>query len=434
MKVLIIGSGGREHALAWRAAQSDQVDTVYVAPGNAGTALEQKVQNVAVSSDDIDGLLDFAGSQAIDLTIVGPEAPLVAGVVDRFSAAGLACFGPTAAAAQLEGSKAFAKDFMARHGIPTAAYGNFTDIDDAISFIHQHGAPIVVKADGLAAGKGVIIAQTIEEAETAVRDMLAGNAFGEAGHRVVVEEFLTGEEASFIVMADGEHILPLATSQDHKARDEGDLGPNTGGMGAYSPAPVITDELHQTAMETVIRPTIRGMAEKGMPFTGFLYAGLMVSPDGETKVLEFNVRFGDPETQPILMRLKSDLAELCLAAVNGRLNLLEAQWDPRPALGVVMAAGGYPESYSKGHVISGLDTAETDGARVFHAGTGLNCDQVVTSGGRVLCVCAMADKVLDAAAAAYAACDKIHWDGAFYRRDIGHRAIARERAASADGT
>jgi phosphoribosylamine--glycine ligase len=434
MKVLIIGSGGREHALAWRAALSDQVDTVYVAPGNAGTALEQNVQNVAVSSDDIDGLLDFAVSQAIDLTIVGPEAPLVAGVVDRFSAAGLACFGPTAAAAQLEGSKAFAKDFMARHGIPTAAYGNFTDIDDAISFIQEHGAPIVVKADGLAAGKGVIIAQTIEEAETAVRDMLAGNAFGEAGHRVVVEEFLTGEEASFIVMADGEHILPLATSQDHKARDEGDLGPNTGGMGAYSPAPVITDELHQTAMETVIRPTIRGMAEQGMPFTGFLYAGLMVSPEGETKVLEFNVRFGDPETQPILMRLQSDLAELCLAAVNGRLNQLEAQWDPRPALGVVMAAGGYPDSYSKGHVISGLDTAEANGARVFHAGTGLNGDQVVTSGGRVLCVCAMADKVSDAAAAAYAGCDKIHWDGAFYRRDIGYRAIARERAASAEGT
>ncbi len=430
MKVLIIGSGGREHALAWRVAQSEQVETIFVAPGNAGTALESNVKNVPLAVDDIDALLDFAQNQHIDLTIVGPEAPLVAGVVDRFTAAGLACFGPTAAAAQLEGSKAFAKDFMARHGIPTAAYGNFTDIDEAIAFIQHHGAPIVVKADGLAAGKGVIIAQTVEEAEMAVKDMLAGNAFGEAGHRVVVEEFLTGEEASFIVMADGEHILPLATSQDHKARDEGDLGPNTGGMGAYSPAPVITNELHKTAMETVIRPTIQGMARQGMPFTGFLYAGLMVSPEGETRVLEFNVRFGDPETQPIMMRLQSDLAKLCLAAVNGKLHQVDVKWDPRPALGVVMAAGGYPEAYSKGHVISGLDSANRTGARVFHAGTDLLDDQVVTSGGRVLCVCAMADNVLDAANAAYSGCDKIHWDGAFYRPDIGHRAIAREQASA----
>ena len=428
MKVLIIGSGGREHALAWRVAQSAQVESIFVAPGNAGTALETKVANVPIAVDHINALLDFARNQHIDLTIVGPEAPLVAGVVDRFTAAGLACFGPTAAAAQLEGSKAFAKDFMARHGIPTAAYGNFTDIDEAIAFIQHHGAPIVVKADGLAAGKGVIIAQTVKEAEMAVKDMLAGNAFGEAGHRVVVEEFLTGEEASFIVMADGEHILPLATSQDHKARDEGDLGPNTGGMGAYSPAPVITNELHKTAMETVIRPTIEGMARQGMPFTGFLYAGLMVSPEGETRVLEFNVRFGDPETQPIMMRLQSDLAEICLAAVNGKLHQLDAKWDPRPALGVVMAAGGYPESYSKGHVISGLDKANQNGARVFHAGTDLIDKKVVTSGGRVLCVCAMADSVLDAANAAYSGCDRIHWDGAFYRRDIGHRAIAREQS------
>ncbi len=431
MKVLIIGSGGREHALAWRVAQSAQVETVFVAPGNAGTGLEQKVENVPLASDDIDALITFAQEQHIGLTIVGPEAPLVAGIVDRFTAAGLACFGPSAAAAQLEGSKAFAKDFMARHGIPTAAYGNFTDIDEAIAFIHRHGAPIVVKADGLAAGKGVIIAHTVEEAETAVKDMLAGNVFGEAGHRVVVEEFLTGEEASFIVMADGEHILPLATSQDHKARDEGDLGPNTGGMGAYSPAPVVTDKLHQTAMETVIRPTIRGMAEQGMPFTGFLYAGLMVSPSGDIKVLEFNVRFGDPETQPIMMRLQSDLAGLCLAAVHGKLHQVEAKWDPRPALGVVMAAGGYPESYSKGHVISGLDKAQRNGTRVFHAGTGVRDGQVVTNGGRVLCVCTMADSVADAAAAAYAACDKIHWDGAFFRRDIGYRAIAREQPESA---
>ena len=427
MKVLVIGSGGREHALAWRVAQSTQVETVYVAPGNAGTLLEKNVVNVPLASDDIDALLNFARGNHIGLTIVGPEAPLVAGIVDQFLQAGLPCFGPSAAAAQLEGSKAFAKDFMTRHGIPTAAYGNFTDIDEAVAFIHQHGAPIVVKADGLAAGKGVIIAQTLAEAETAVKDMLAGNAFGEAGHRVVVEEFLTGEEASFIVMADGEHILPLATSQDHKARDEGDLGPNTGGMGAYSPAPVINEELHNRAMETVIRPTIRGMAAQGMPFTGFLYAGLMISPDGETKVLEFNVRFGDPETQPIMMRLQSDLAALCLAAVNGKLDQVDAHWDPRPALGVVMAAGGYPGSYSKGHVISGLDAADDESVRVFHAGTALKNGEVVTTGGRVLCVCALADSVKAAATAAYSACDAIHWDGAFFRNDIGYRAIKREQ-------
>ena len=427
MNVLIIGSGGREHALAWRVAQSTRVKNVYVAPGNAGTELEDNVQNVPLDGDDIDALLNFASAKQINLTIVGPEAPLVAGIVDRFSAAGLPCFGPTAAAAQLEGSKAFAKDFMARHGIPTAAYGKFTDIDEALAFIRAHGAPIVVKADGLAAGKGVIIAHTVAEAETAVKDMLADNAFGEAGHRVVVEEFLTGEEASFIVMADGEHILPLATSQDHKARDDGDLGPNTGGMGAYSPAPVIDRALHEKAMDTVIRPTIRGMAEQGMPFTGFLYAGLMVSPDGETKVLEFNVRFGDPETQPIMMRLQSDLAELCLAAVNGKLDQVDAKWDPRPALGVVMAAGGYPGSYSKGQVISGLDIANQGETRVFHAGTQLRDGQVVATGGRVLCVCALADSVKDAASAAYTGCDNIHWDNVFYRHDIGYRAINREQ-------
>jgi phosphoribosylamine--glycine ligase len=432
MKVLVIGSGGREHALAWRAIQSSQVETVYVAPGNAGTELEAGVENIALAAEDIDGLLLFATEQQIELTIVGPEAPLVAGIVDRFSEAGLACFGPTAAAAQLEGSKAFAKDFMARHGIPTAAYGNFTDIAEATAFIHEHGAPIVVKADGLAAGKGVIIAQTIDEAEIAVRDMLADNAFGEAGHRVVIEEFLEGEEASFIVMADGKNVLPLATSQDHKARDEGDLGPNTGGMGAYSPAPVINQELHQRAMQTVILPTVRGMAEQGMPFTGFLYAGLMISPDGETRVLEFNVRFGDPETQPIMMRLQSDLAALCLAAVNGELDQVDAQWDQRPALGVVMAADGYPGSYSKGQVISGLAEVDLVGAnqgdtKVFHAGTALQGDQVVATGGRVLCVCALADSVKEAAMAAYSGCDKIHWDGTFFRHDIGYRAIAREQ-------
>ena len=427
MKVLIIGSGGREHALAWRAAQSPQVEIVYVAPGNAGTALEKGMENIPLASEDIEGLLAFAMQNQVELTIVGPEAPLVAGIVDRFSAADLPCFGPTAAAAQLEGSKAFAKDFMAKHGIPTAAYGSFTDIDEAIAFIHQQGAPTVVKADGLAAGKGVIIAQTIAEAETAVRDILAGNAFGEAGRRVVIEEFLAGEEASFIVMADGTHILPLATSQDHKARDEGDLGPNTGGMGAYSPAPVIDSTLFEKVMETVIRPTLRGMAEQGMPFTGFLYAGLMIAPDGEAKVLEFNVRLGDPETQPIMMRLQSDLPDLCLAAVNGELNRVEAHWDSRPAIAVVLAAGGYPNSYSKGHAITGLDSTGNADFRVFHAGTALKNGVVVTSGGRVLCVCALANSVREAAAAAYSGCEKIHWDGSFYRHDIGYRAIKREQ-------
>ncbi len=424
MKVLIIGSGGREHALAWRVTQSTQVETVYVAPGNAGTELEPGVENISLATEDIEGLLAFATDNQIDLTIVGPEAPLVAGIVDRFSATGLACFGPSAAASQLEGSKAFAKDFMARHGIPTAAYGNFTRVDEAIAFIHQQGAPIVVKADGLAAGKGVIIARTIAEAESAVHDMLAGNAFGEAGHRVVIEEFLVGEEASFIVMADGKNILPLATSQDHKARDEGDLGPNTGGMGAYSPAPVIDDDLFDKAMATVIRPTVEGMAKQGMPFTGFLYAGLMISPEGDIKVLEFNVRFGDPETQPIMLRLQSDLPELCLAAIKGRLDEVEARWDPRPAIGIVMAACGYPGDYTKGHRITGLDSIAS---KVFHAGTAMSDGEVVTSGGRVLCVCALAGSVREAAATAYAGCEEIRWDGAFLRRDIGYRAINREQ-------
>jgi len=432
MKVLIIGSGGREHALAWRAAQSPQVETVFVAPGNAGTEMDGAMENIPLVCEDIEGLLAFATDNHVELTIVGPETPLVAGIVDRFSAAGLACFGPTAAAAQLEGSKSFAKDFMTKHDIPTAAYGNFTDLDEAIAFVHQQGVPIVVKADGLAAGKGVIIAQTTAEAETAVRDMLAGNAFGEAGHRVIIEEFLVGEEASFIVMVDGTHVLPLATSQDHKARDEGDLGPNTGGMGACSPAPVIDSKLFEIVMETIIRPTVQGMAEQGMPFTGFLYAGLMIGPEGTAKVLEFNVRLGDPETQPIMMRLQSDLPALCLAAVGGKLDQSDAQWDPRAGVGIVMAAGGYPDSYSKGHAISGLTSFGTDDSgsgnlRIFHAGTALENSKVVTSGGRVLCVCALADSVKEAAAAAYAGCEKIHWDDVFYRHDIGHRAIRREQ-------
>lgn len=425
MKVLVIGGGGREHALAWKAAQSPRVDKVYVAPGNAGTATEDKLENIAIDAEDIDALLAFALKEAIALTIVGPEVPLVAGVVDRFQAGGLRIFGPSAAAAELEGSKAFSKDFLARHHIPSAAYGNFTDLDQAVAYIRQQGAPIVVKADGLAAGKGVILAQTEQQAIDACQDMLAGNAFGEAGHRVVVEEFLTGEEASFIVMVDGEHVLPLASSQDHKARDDGDSGPNTGGMGACSPAPVVTDELHRRIMDEVIWPTVRGMAADGKPYSGFLYAGIMIAPDGSPRVLEYNVRFGDPETQPILLRLKSDLVELCEAALDRRLDQVQAEWDARASLGVVLAAGGYPDSYEKGHVISGLDVVQGNDVRVFHAGTRLEGTDIVTTGGRVLCVCALGEDVAEAQRRAYAAVDKISWKDVYYRRDIGHRAIAR---------
>ena len=429
MQVLIVGSGGREHALAWQAAKSPNVEKVYVAPGNAGTAGEPGVENVAISVSDLDGLLGFARERGIELTITGPEDTLVNGIVDRFSEAGLACFGPSAAAAQLEGSKSFAKDFMSRHGIPTAAYGKFTEVAPAIDFIRQQGAPIVVKADGLAAGKGVIIAETTTRAEAAALDMLAGNAFGEAGHRVVIEEFLVGEEASFIVIADGKNILPLATSQDHKAMGDGDTGPNTGGMGAYSPAPVVNDAMHRRVMDEVIRPTIEGMAADGAPFTGFLYAGLMICPEGNPRVLEYNVRFGYPETQPILMRLRSDLPELCLAAVRGQLDRQQAVWDPRACLGVVMAAGGYPGDYEKGFTISGLDSAFPPHVKVFHAGTALSDNGVVTSGGRVLCVCALGENVTQAQAEAYRACQEINWDGAFTRGDIGYRAVAREKAS-----
>ena len=427
MNVLVVGRGGREHALAWQAAKSPRVKKVFVAPGNAGTASEPGMENIASSPGDLDGLLGFAREQGIELTIVGPEDPLVNGIVDRFNEAGLACFGPGAAAAQLEGSKSFAKDFMARHGIPTAAYGKFTEVEPAIEFIRNQGAPIVVKADGLAAGKGVIIAETTTQAEAAVLDMLAGNAFGEAGHRVVIEEFLEGEEASFIVMADGKNILPLATSQDHKAMGDGDTGPNTGGMGAYSPAPVVDEALHRRALEEVIRPTIEGMAADGAPFTGFLYAGLMISPEGDPKVLEYNVRFGDPETQPILMRLQSDLTELCLAAVGGRLDQQQAVWDSRACLGVVMAAGGYPGKYGKGFPITGLDHDFPTNIKVFHAGTALSDDGVVTSGGRVLCVCALGETVTEAQSEAYKACAEINWDGVYLRKDIGYRAIYREQ-------
>jgi phosphoribosylamine--glycine ligase len=428
MKVLIIGSGGREHALAWKTAQSPNVTQVYVAPGNAGTATEANLTNVNIQVTDLPGLVEFAQQNQIGLTIVGPEVPLVLGVVDSFKAAGLKCFGPSKGAAQLEGSKAFSKDFLAKHNIPTAEYKVFTKIEPAIDYIQQKGVPIVIKADGLAAGKGVILAQTQTEAEDAVRDMLAGNKFGEAGSRVVIEEFLYGEEASFIVMADGEHVLPMATSQDHKARDDGDKGPNTGGMGAYTPAPVVTRDIHNRIMNEVIYPTIKGMAADGLPYTGFLYAGVMVAPDGTPKVLEFNCRFGDPETQPIMMRLKSDLADLCLAAIDKKLDTIHAEWDSRSALGVVLAAGGYPDDYNKGDIIQGLDHVNASDVKVFHAGTSLNQDnQVVTSGGRVLCVTALGENVTAAQERAYQAVKHIHWEGCFSRSDIGYRAVAREK-------
>lgn len=428
MNILIIGSGGREHALAWKCAQSPRVEEVLVAPGNAGTAREDKVRNVDVSSDDIDALAALAQRERIGLTIVGPEAPLVDGVVDRFNELGLPCFGPTAAAAQLEGSKAFTKDFLARHTIPTADYGNFSELEPALAYIRDQGAPIVIKADGLAAGKGVIVAMTLEEAEQAATDMLAGGSFGEAGARIVVEEFLDGEEASFIVVTDGETILPMATSQDHKARDEGDTGPNTGGMGAYSPAPVVTPAIEARIMNEVIRPTLDGMRADGSPYLGFLYAGLMIMADGTPRVIEFNCRMGDPETQPIMARLKSDLVDICLSTLEGDLRERDASWDTRAALGVVMAAGGYPESYAKGSVISGLDSADSNTQKVFHAGTVLKDGEVATSGGRVLCVVGLGDSVAEAAQDAYASVAKVHWDGAYFRRDIGHRAIARENA------
>ncbi|MBE2898823.1 phosphoribosylamine--glycine ligase [Pasteurellaceae bacterium 20609_3] len=426
MNILIIGNGGREHALAWKVAQSNQVERVFVAPGNAGTALEPKVENIAIAVTDVARLVEFAREKAIDLTIVGPEAPLVLGVVDAFRAAGLKIFGPTKAAAQLEGSKAFTKDFLARHNIPTAEYANFTEVEPALAYVREKGAPIVVKADGLAAGKGVIVAMTLEEAESAVRDMLAGNAFGDAGHRIVVEEFLDGEEASFIVMVDGKHIEPMASSQDHKRVGEGDSGLNTGGMGAYSPAPVVSDEIHQRIMQEVIIPTVEGMAAEGNTYTGFLYAGLMIMPNGQPKVIEYNCRFGDPETQPIMMRLESDLVELCLAACDGQLDTVRSRWRAQAALGIVLAAEGYPGEYRKGDVISGIKTA-LEGGKVFLAGVKESKGNFVTDGGRVLCVTALGENVTDAQAKALQLAEKISWDGRFYRRDIGHRAIAREQ-------
>ena len=427
MKILIIGNGGREHALAWKCAQSPQVTEVLVAPGNAGTSREENVRNVAVSPDDIEALAALAKSEDIDLTIVGPEAPLVAGIVDRFVELKLACFGPSAAAAQLEGSKAFTKDFLARHNIPTGAYQNFSELEPALNYIREQGAPIVIKADGLAAGKGVIVATSLEEAEAAATDMLRGNRFGDAGARIVIEEFLDGEEASFIVITDGDTVLPLATSQDHKARDEGDVGPNTGGMGAYSPAPVVTDAIEKQIMDLVIRPTLEGMRQDGINYLGFLYAGLMIMEDGTPKVIEFNCRMGDPETQPIMMRLQSDLAAICKATVDGSLADQDASWDPRSALGVVLAAGGYPNDYRKGKTISGIENADSESQKVFHAGTSLSGDEVTTSGGRVLCVVGLGDSVAAAAASAYEAVEQISWEEMYFRRDIGHRAIAREQ-------
>ncbi|ASJ98111.1 phosphoribosylamine--glycine ligase [Shewanella marisflavi] len=429
MNVLVIGSGGREHALAWKAAKSPLVEKVFVAPGNAGTALEPKLENVEISVEAISELVAFAKEQAIELTIVGPEVPLSLGVVDAFNEAKLPIFGPTQGAAQLESSKAFTKDFLARHNIPTAAYSNFTEIEPAKAYVAEvtanTGFPIVIKADGLAAGKGVIIAQDQAEADAAIEDMLAGNKFGEAGSRVVIEEFLKGEEASFIVMVDGNNILAMASSQDHKARDNGDNGPNTGGMGAYSPAPVVTQAVHDWTIDNVIRPTVDGMAAEGNVYTGFLYAGLMIAPDGCAKVLEYNCRFGDPETQPIMMRLKSDLVELCLAATRDELDKVTAEFDSRAAVGVVLAAGGYPDAYRKHDVIDGLSLGDDD-AKVFHAGTSMKDGHVVTNGGRVLCATALGENVTQAQQRAYQLVNEIHWDDVYFRTDIAYRAIARE--------
>ncbi|MCC5854266.1 MAG: phosphoribosylamine--glycine ligase [Idiomarina sp.] len=431
MKVLIVGGGGREHALAWKVAQSSRIEHVFVAPGNAGTAEEPHVTNVAINAEDIESLLDFAQRERIDLTIVGPEAPLVLGIVNRFQGQGLAIFGPTQGAAQLEGSKAFCKDFLARHNIPTASYETFTEIAPAKAYVRAQALPIVIKADGLAAGKGVIIAETLTQADDAIDDMLAGNKFGDAGSRVVIEEFLVGEEASFIAMVDGDTILPFASSQDHKARDDGDKGPNTGGMGAYSPAPVLTPEIDHWVMRNIMQPTVDGMRKEGNTYVGFLYAGLMIAPDGSAKVLEYNCRFGDPETQPIMMRLQSDLVTLCLDALAGQLGVTPIEFDPRAAVGVVLAAGGYPDSYRKGNVIEGLAPVTTTGEgalrKVFHAGTKQENGQVVTQGGRVLCCTALGDNVTAAQQAAYELVKEIHWPDVYFRNDIAHRAIRREQ-------
>ena len=427
MKVLVIGSGGREHALAWRLGQSDGVTEVLVAPGNAGTAGESNMRNVDLDVNDFDGLLTLAKQEGVDFTMVGPEAPLVDGIVDRFQAEGLACFGPTQGASQLEGSKAFTKEFLARYDIPTGAYEVFEDAAKAHLYVDQQGVPIVIKADGLAAGKGVVVTTTAEQAHAAIDDMIGGQKFGTAGARVVIEEFLAGEEATFICICDGTTAIPFASSQDHKARDDNDKGPNTGGMGAYSPAPVVTPEIHAKVMQEIIEPTLAGMAADGVPYTGFLYAGLMISPEGQPKVIEFNCRFGDPEAQPVMMRLQSDLLALCRQALAGELQGLVLQFDPRTALGVVMAAGGYPLDYDKGDVISGLEKELLD-TKVFHAGTQLNdAGEVVTDGGRVLCVVGVGSSVTSAQARAYERIETIGWRNRYFRKDIGYRAIAREQ-------
>lgn len=427
MKILVIGGGGREHALAWSLAQSPQVDKVLVAPGNAGTADELGVENVEIAATDIDDLLEFAGSTGIDLTVVGPEAPLVDGIVDRFVAAGLRCFGPTASAARLEGSKAYSKEFMERHGIPTAAHQSFTEVDKALDYLQRRATPIVIKADGLAAGKGVVVARNSDEAESAIRQMLQQGAFGAAGEKIVIEDFLEGEEASFIAMIDGHNVLPLATSQDHKARDDGDSGPNTGGMGAYSPAPVITEAVATRIMTDIMRPTVEGMQKDGNPYLGFLYAGLVIAPDGTAKVLEFNCRLGDPETQPLLFRLKSDLVALIEAALDRRLGNIQAEWDPRVALGVVMTAGGYPGEYRHGDVVRGIPERLPEHQKVFHAGTARDGNTIVTSGGRVLCTVALGSTVTEAQREAYRLAGEIGWRDLYYRKDIGYRAVDRER-------
>ncbi len=428
MKIMVVGSGGREHALAWKIAKSDKVSRVFVAPGNAGTALENKVENIDISATNIDSLLEFAVREKIDLTVIGPEAPLVEGIVDLFTEKGLKCFGPARDSARLEGSKVFTKNFLRRHSIPTAAYSVFTESEPAREYILSCDLPVVIKADGLAAGKGVIIAHTHEEAVSAMEDMLSGKSFGEAGREVIVEQCLTGEEASFIVMVDGENILPLATSQDHKAAKDGDKGPNTGGMGAYSPAPVVTSEVYERIMKEVIEPTVRGMADEGCPYTGFLYAGVMVQDDGTPMVLEYNCRFGDPETQPILLRLRSDLVDMCMAALEKKLDRVSIEWDQRASLGVVMAAGGYPDSYKKGDIVTGLPANGSDDLKVFHAGTLLQGENVLTNGGRVLCVTALGNTVSEARKRAYELVEKIDWENVYYRKDIGYRAVEREKS------
>jgi len=428
MKVLVVGGGGREHALAWKVAQSRSVATVFVAPGNPGTAREPKVENVAIDVLDFAALADFARDAGVDLTVVGPEVPLVAGIRDYFDERGLACFGPTRAVAQLEGSKAFTKDFLRRHGIPSAAHRTFTELSAAEAYVRAHGAPIVVKADGLAAGKGVVVARSVDAAIAALRPMLSGDAFGDAGRRVVIEDCLEGEEASFICICDGRRALPFASAQDHKARDDGDRGPNTGGLGAYSPAPVVTPAVHERIMNEVIGPTVAGLAADGMPYVGFLYAGLMIAPDGTPNVIEFNCRFGDPEAQPVLMRLRSDLVELCTAALGGRLDTVQMRWDPRAALAVVMAAGGYPVSYARGDAIDGLDAAVAPDVKVFHSGTRATGDKIVTDGGRVLTVVGLGDDIVIAQRRAYETVAQIRYSNAYFRRDIGYRAVARVRA------